>query len=155
MNGVTLVFSRRHHPGSALLRLAMWSPWSHVGIVDPRTGHVIEAVAGRGVIQRRLDDVIATSSRYELVALPASNPAAVIDAALQQLGKRYDWWGVIGLGVRRQWQQDDAWFCSELAASAFAAAGEPLFRADCLRRVTPQHLWMLAPWQEKGRLVPA
>nr|CUV13844.1 protein of unknown function [Ralstonia solanacearum] len=29
-------------------------------------------------------------------------------------------------------------------------AGEPLFRADCMRRVTPQHLRMLAPLNQQA-----
>ena len=52
---------------------------------------------------------------------------------------------IVGLGLHRDWQEDDRWFCSELVAWAFEKAGEPLFRAEVLRRVTPQHLWMLAP----------
>ena len=66
-------------------------------------------------------------------------------AAASQIGKPYDYTAILGLGLRRDWQEEDAWFCSELVAWAFQHAGEPLFRAECLRRVTPQHLWMLAP----------
>ena len=52
---------------------------------------------------------------------------------------------VLGLGLHRDWQQDDSWFCSELAAWSFQQAGSPLFRANAARRVTPQDLWMLQP----------
>jgi cell wall-associated NlpC family hydrolase len=92
-----------------------------------------------------LAEVIAAHSAHVIVELPCRDPQAVIAAAASQIGKPYDYTAILGLGLRRDWQEEDAWFCSELVAWAFQHAGEPLFRAECLRRVTPQHLWMLAP----------
>ena len=85
------------------------------------------------------------AKRGAIIELPCRDPQAVIAAAASQIGKPYDYTAILGLGLRRDWQEEDAWFCSELVAWAFQHAGDPLFRADCLRRVTPQHLWMLAP----------
>lgn len=110
--------------------------------------HVIEAVAQGGVRQVSLDYAIGRASDYRLVNLPARDPQAIIDAARSQLGRPYDWTAVVGLGLHRDWQEDDAWFCSELVAWAAAQAGEPWFRESALRRITPQHLWMLSP--ERG-----
>ncbi|MEW6612718.1 MAG: YiiX/YebB-like N1pC/P60 family cysteine hydrolase [Pseudomonadota bacterium] len=143
MSAVQLLFTRRRHPGSALIRVATWSRWSHVALVDG--DEVIEAAAPHGVRRASVGAAIDRAARCALVELPARDPAAVLAAAASQLGKPYDWTAVLGLGLRRDWQEEDAWFCSELVAWAFQHAGEPLFRAEVLRRVTPQHLWMLAP----------
>lgn len=142
---VRLLFSTTNLPFSWLIRTATWSDWSHVALVDGNT--VIEAAAGHGVRELSLKDAIARCSAYEVVDLPASNPSAIIAAARSQLGKPYDWTAIFALGLRRDWQEDDAWFCSELVAWAAAAAGEDWFRCSALRRVVPQHLWMLPPAQ--------
>lgn len=92
-----------------------------------------------------LADVLAKHSRWTIIDLPCGNPAAVIAAARSQIGKPYDLTAVLGIAIHRDWQDSARWFCSELVAWAFEQAGSPLFRADAVRRVTPEHLWMLAP----------
>ena len=138
MNTVTLVFSRKHHIGSLLLRAFLWSEWSHVAIVDGED--VIEAAAGAGVRRRPLAEMLAESSEFVIVILQAPNAQAVVAAAASQIGKPYDWMGVLGIGFRRRWQQNDSWFCSELVAWAFHTAGCPLFRIDAWR-ITPRDLY--------------
>lgn len=139
MTAVRVVFSRRHHIGSVILRGFLWSGWSHCAIVDG--SEVIEAVAGVGVRVRPLESLIAESSKLEVLDFPARNPAAVIAAARRQIGAPYDWGGVLGLGFRRRWHDHDAWFCSELVAAAFADAGEPVVRVDAWR-ITPRDLYL-------------
>lgn len=149
MDRIQLLFSTTHHPFSALLRAATWSRWSHVSLVAGP--HVIEAVALGGVRQVSKNYAIQRASDYCLVDLPAHKPQAIIDAARSQIGKPYDWTAVAGLGLHRDWQEEDSWFCSELVAWAAEQAGEAWFRPEALRRITPQHLWMLAP---ERRLCP-
>lgn len=144
MQTVRLLFSTTGNPFSALIRAATWSRWSHVSIIND-DDMVIEAAALHGVRRVSFVDAINRAADAALVELPSPDPAAVIAAAASQIGKPYDYTAIVGLGLHRDWQEDDAWFCSELVAWSFAQAGEPLFRADVLRRVTPQHLWMLAP----------
>lgn len=145
MSHVRLIFTRRRHPGSLLLRAFLWSAWSHCAIVDG--DYVLEAAATGGVRVRELDDLIGEASRYAFVDIPARNPAAVHAAARAELGRPYDWLGVLGIGVRRRWQSPDSWFCSELIAYAFEAAGEPLFRGQPWR-ITPRDLFL--PRFERG-----
>ena len=128
---------------SAVIRAFTFSRWSHVAIIDG--DDVIEATALHGVCRTPVVDAINRAKRGEVVEFPAIDPDRIIAAAAGQIGKPYDYTALIGLGLRRDWQEADSWFCSELVAWAFQHAGEPLFRAECLRRVTPQHLWMLAP----------
>lgn len=139
MSAVRVVFTRRHTLGSVLLRAALWSAWSHCALIDG--DEIIEAAAGSGVRARPLAELIAESSEWEIIEIPVRNPAAVIAAARSQIGKPYDWRGVIGIGFRRRWQDEDAWFCSELVAYAFEAAGDLLFRAKRWR-IRPPDLYI-------------
>lgn len=137
------MFSTSSRPMSAAIRICTWSDWSHVAIIDGDV--VIEATAPAGVRRFPVVQAIDHAKRAQLVELPCRDPQAVIAAAASQIGKPYDYTAIVGLGLHRDWQEDDAWFCSELVAWAFERAGEPLFRPEVMRRVTPQHLWMLAP----------
>lgn len=139
MNTVKVIFTRRHHIGTIILRGFLWSKWSHCAIIDG--DEVIEAAAPKGVGVRSLAELIEESSLYEIIEFPCVNPDAIIAAARANVGAPYDWGGIIGIGFRRRWQDDDAWFCSELIAAAFAEAGEPIMRGDAYR-VTPRDLYL-------------
>lgn len=141
MRTVKLLMSTTHWPVSWLIRSISWSSWSHMAIIDGDT--VIQAKMLDGVVRTPLADAIAAAARYAIIEVPANDPDAVIAAAASQLGKPYDYLGVIGLGLHRDWQEESAWWCSELPAWAFAQAGEPIFRADSIRRIAPQHWWLL------------
>lgn len=141
---VELLFSTTRNPLSTLIRLATWSRWSHVALVVNRD-FVVEADAREGVRERPFMEALSRSKEAALSALSCTRPEAVIAAAMSQIGKPFDYRGALGLGLHRDWQNNDRWFCSELIAWSFAASGAPLFRAEAAHRVTPQHLWMLAP----------
>lgn len=139
MATVRVIFSRRHHISSLALRAFLWSPWSHCGIIDG--DEVIEAAIGKGVVITPLSVFKSQASRWEVLDIPASDPAAVIAWARNQAGRKYDLAGVIGIAFRRVWQNADAWFCSELVAAAFHQAGTSLFRSDAWR-ITPRDLYI-------------
>ena len=137
---IQLLYTRSHHLSSAAIRLATWGDFSHVAQIDgPK---VIESVFRDGVREDSLDNAIARASRWAIVEYRHRNPAAMIAAARSQIGKPYDMTGALGLGVHRDWQQDDAWWCSELVPWAAAQAGEAWFMPQAMHRITPQHLWM-------------
>lgn len=147
MPTVRILFTRRCHLGSLAIRLGTWSTWSHVDLVDDRGAvpELIGAVAPAGVVRLPMAERLRLASQAALVEFSVRDRNAVLDAAASQVGRRYDWLGVAGIALRgRDWQENDCWFCSELVAWSFSAAGEPLFRADLVSRVVPQHLWMLA-----------
>lgn len=148
MGRLSLLFCNDTGLVSRAVRGFTWSRWSHVAMID---GYgAVEALPGEGVTITETQDILMRSRAFELVDLPCRDPIAVRAAAASQFGKPYDWSAVLGIALRRDWRQDDAWFCSELVAWAFEAAGEPLFREGTLRRVTPEHLWMLAPAESSG-----
>ena len=137
---IQLLYTRSHHLSSAAIRLATWGDFSHVAQIDgPK---VIESVFRDGVREDSLDNAIARASRWAIVEYRHRNPAAMIAAVRSQIGKPYDKTGALGLGMHRDWQDDDAWWCSELIAWAAQQAGDPWFMAQAMYRITPQHLWM-------------
>jgi uncharacterized protein YycO len=138
---VRVLFCTSKLPGAAIIRAVTWSDWSHVAIVDG--DEVIEAT-WPAVRVAPLAEVVAKHSRHTFAEIPCQDAAAVIAAVRSQVGKPYDLTALFGMLVRRDWQEADAWFCSELVAWAFAEAGAPLFRPEALYRITPQHLWMIA-----------
>lgn len=140
---IQVVFTRSWLPGSWLIRALTGSRWSHCALIVG--DEVIEAAMGAGVRRRPLAELIAASSAHSIVDLPVQDAAAVIAAAESQIGQRYDWLGAFGVALRRCWHERDAWFCSELVAWSADKAGSPWFRRDRIWRVTPEHLWMLAP----------
>jgi hypothetical protein len=145
---IRVLFSRRALPVSLLIRTVTWSAWSHVEILDG--DDLIGADMMNGVTVTKLAHRLDISSRAAIVEFPCADPAAVIAAARGELGRGYDYLGLLGiLGHQRDWQARESWFCSELVAWAFSAGGSPLFRGELVSRVTPQHLWMLsAPMQQ-------
>ncbi len=138
-----LLFSTSRHPFSAVIRAVTWSCWSHVALVDGDT--VIEATAAHGVRRTLLMDALSHARDFAFADIACADPAAAIAAAASQIGKPYDYSALLGLYLHRDWQQDDAWFCSELVAWAFEKTQQPLLRSEVVRRVSPQHLWMLPP----------
>ena len=137
MDSIRLLFSTSHHPMSAVIRACTWSNWSHVALVAGP--FAIEAVT-TGVRKVPVLDAMDRAKRAAVVELPCRDPRAVIAAAESQLGKPYDFTAIVGLGLHRDWQEDDRWFCSELVAWAFEVAGAPLFRTGYWR-VTPQTIY--------------
>lgn len=136
-----VLFCTSKLPGAAIIRAVTWSDWSHVAIVDG--DEVIEAT-WPSVRVAPLAEVLAKHSRHTFAEIHCQDAAAVIAAVRSQVGKPYDLTALFGMLMRRDWQEADAWFCSELVAWAFAEAGAPLFRPEALYRITPQHLWMIA-----------
>jgi uncharacterized protein YycO len=144
MEKLQLVFSRSHHIGSALIRLGTWSSWGHCGIIHDFWGEarVIDAKARHGVQERLLSDYLSETSEYAFKDVEVPNAAAGIAWAKAQIGKKYDWSGIFSFIGRENWNEDDKWFCSELAEGAILAAGRQRFSHN-IERVTPQLCWMV------------
>lgn len=134
---ITLEFSYRGGMAGRLVRATTWSWASHVDFVLP-DGRLLGAVPGGGVSRRDWAPAVR-AERYAADCHPL-----VLDIALDQLGKPYDWLGVLGVGLHHDWRSTGRWFCSELVAWAFAKAGKPLLIADQIDRITPRDL-LLSP----------
>jgi hypothetical protein len=120
----------------------MWSPWSHVATIVPGE-RVIDARWLHGVCERPLAEVIAHASKHAEREWFVPDAPAGYAWLREQVGRPYDTAGVIGLGLRREWQDEEAWFCSELHEQFLEHCGLTRF-VNSPRRVTPQHSWMVA-----------
>jgi len=136
-----VIFTRSLWPGSAMIRFCTWSSWGHCGIITPENT-VIEACAFHRVGERPLADVQRDASKFSTRFIEVPDPDAGIAWARSQKGKPYDYKGVGGFVIRdANWQDEDAWFCSELVETAIVKAGRTRFLATA-SRITPQHVWM-------------
>lgn len=138
---IQLLFSRSNHPGSWLIRTVSWSEWSHVEVVLP-DGRLLGASAPHGVGLSTLDERMDLASHVAIMTFPGDFSAAAAWGETQ-IGKPYDWLGVAGLGLHRDWEAEDSWWCSEFAAEFLKQGGYEPYRADVINRLTPQHIFMI------------
>lgn len=121
---------------------AVTGHWSnHVDLlIDDR--RMITAMPG-GVYLRPIASLPA--ARSETVEVPCTTGQRVeaIDFALGQLGKGYDYAGVLFFKLAPSWQDDHRWFCSELTAAALQHAGI-ISVPKGLHRVSPAKLYAFA-----------
>jgi hypothetical protein len=122
---IRLRFVTCNDPVSAGIRAAEYGFWaSHTEAVMP-DGTLLGAHYDGGVQARAADYDKGEFSRELIVSLPASPEMTdAFHAFLRtQLGKPYDVEAIVAFVARRDWQEPDAWFCSELQAAALAACG--------------------------------
>lgn len=143
---MNLILCRNNTLGSLALRAAMWSRYSHSAIYDDATGLVYDSTLMHGGVRATLWlDWMPHYPERELrrmSVIDADGARRWLDA---QVGKPYDWTALAGMAVHRNWQDDDAWFCSELTEACTSRWGVPRFRAG-MARITPRHQEMLADW---------
>lgn len=143
---VTIQLSTRSFwaaPISPLIRAVTWGTYSHFDFVLP-DGQLLGALMFKGVVIHDPSSNYLRCDRFELVGAPVT----VYDAALSQLGKPYDWTAVIGVGLHRDWDTEEAWDCSELGLWACYRAGYIPLRSAHLNRVVPDH-WLFSPYLRK------
>ncbi len=110
-NGMWLV-NRGYRRGDDVVAISTFSSYSHVGILDHEKGEVIESLWG-GNVATPLDKFLHISHRVVLVQPEGWTPekgSEAIVRARDQLGKKYDFCGLLGFPSTKRW------YCSELAA---------------------------------------
>ena len=102
---------------------------------------VKSGVALRECLPKELDFTFRLRLGMEVSAFQA---AAIYGFAASQIGKPYDWPGLVGFylqNVPRDWRDPVSWFCSELVAASFERAGIYLLsRLTEVWGVTPDNL---------------
>lgn len=150
---VRLVFSNSSLPLSPLIRavtrLKTGRPcaWSHVGLVltDSQfldsTAVVIESTLSHGGVNlSSLGDFKRRAKTWCLVELEqeVNDFELMVLYAKTKLGKPYDYTGILGLGVNRDWQENDMWFCSEDVADTLKTSGLRLTGLHNVHNIYPQ-----------------
>ncbi len=141
---IQVLSSTTDHVFSKAIRFITWSEFSHVEFVTP-DNKLLGADASRGVSITKLDGRLSASSSVMLSSFECEDTSTLWDFANGQVGKDYDWSALWGMLIRRNWENDNKWFCSELIAAAAKEAGNKLL-ADKGRhhRITPRDL-LLSP----------
>lgn len=123
-----------------LLRFIMWSRWSHAAIYDSKMGVVYDTTFWQGGVRKTPSAQFFSKYTSREVRTMGYHDVRSARAWLdQQIGKPYDWTALLSWIVRRDWQQDDAWFCSELVeACRNKFAVRRVFR-ERASRITPRH----------------
>lgn len=128
-----------------LLRFVMWSRWSHSAILDEASGMVYDStLLGGGVCVGPMGEFLQHYRRHEMRDIDVRVGRLEESRAWlrAQVGKPYDWTALLSWIVRRDWQEPDAWFCSELTESFIDQFSTPRFR-ESVSRITPRHQDML------------
>lgn len=134
---ITIQFSSTNQLGSKAISFLTWSWASHVDFVLP-DGKLFGSLAIKNGGGPQIHEVRTNYSRIERYVVDA--PDDVLKFAMEQAGKPYDWQGILGILARkRNWEDDDSWFCSELVAYSFMKAGVPLLN-EIPYRITPRDL---------------
>jgi uncharacterized protein YycO len=115
---------------SRIIKVFNWSEYSHIAWIDEDFSGV-EAWHRGGVSNFATPSQNHTpGTPVDLFTVPGETPqqTEMIRAfLLAQVGKKYDYAGVIGFLLRsHRLQRKNKWFCSELVAEAYAQAGLPL-----------------------------
>lgn len=125
---------------SGFIKFWTWSDWSHVEIWTP-TGWLGARSSG-GVQIRPWDYTTVVKEDIRTITLDPDTEVKLMNWFNAQIGKSYDYTALIGMPFRRDWHEDDKWFCSELVAAGFEAVGVPLLDAAELDRVTPRDVYL-------------
>jgi hypothetical protein len=134
-----VVFCDSRTPVAFAIRFFTWSDWSHCGLLLP-DGNVIDSRMGNGgVTKYSLAEFKKGTYKAELREFPAV-PDSVIGAIEAEIGKPYDLSAIIGIPFRRDWQENDKWFCSELLAYGAEKVGSPIVQKERWR-VVPQDIY--------------
>lgn len=144
---ITLRFvTSGHSVVSRMIQAFQYGFWaSHVEAKMP-DGTYLGAHLDRGVMSRPLDYDRADFTQEQFVSLPcpADKCDKFYDFLLQQVGKPYDKTAIAAFVARRNWQEKDSWFCSELQAAALVECGWFEWKlATEFNHITPRDLMLI------------
>ena len=131
----TIRFSSQDKIGSKCIQALTWSRWSHVEFIDG--DRTFGARGGGGVEWRPLTAI----PYHHYLDMAVEVPDNFLDILTSQEGKGYDFMALLGGLIRRNWQDPNKWFCSELIAWALQEAGVICVRN--VNRVSPRELCLI------------
>lgn len=151
MPKIHLVYSNSKLPLSPIIRWRTGSEFSHVGIILEQDADDIDglsivshsALSCKGVRFTTLKTFLSHATNYRITQLEQEVTQEQFDMLLylcqKYEGLPYDTKGAVGLGVGEDWQEDDAFWCSEWVAFALKNIGMILKYLDDVHRIAPNH----------------
>jgi uncharacterized protein YycO len=128
------IFTAQATALSSLIQAFEGSQFSHVAAVLPGD-RVIETTWSNGVRERGLSSLQEDALRYAMFEIALHDEVAAETFLREQIGKPYDKMALLGIGFGRDWQNDNAWYCSEMITTAIAKGGYAMYGADAYKRV--------------------
>lgn len=156
------IFSSSNLPLALLIRFFTGCKWHHCGVLvgdivyESRVfigfGNLFEelkryfknpsdnSVRLGGVIETPLKDFIKRGD-YLILDLNLKDEDSALCFVKEQVGKGYDWTGILAYPFDRDWQNPSSWSCSEYLAATCKAGLKPKVRDD-VNCITPRDLWV-------------
>lgn len=123
---------------SRLIRWRTWSDVSHTSAFLPGGEEVIEAWGG-GVARRSWREGHTLGTKIAVYRVPCTidQRREFYDFMHAQIGKRYDYTGILGFITRARSECKEKWFCSEVVFAAAEKAGVRLLCRIAPHQVAP------------------
>lgn len=131
-DNITVVFASNNQPASIIIKLFTLSHWSHVAILDD-DGFIYDSTLLSGVRRIHFDEWKTHYTNLDFTIFPVKNRQKVFEWLSTQVGKRYDALGIFSFILRKNYEDKNKWFCSEIVAHALGVKYKPW-------RLSPQFL---------------
>ena len=131
-DNITVVFASNNQPASIIIKLFTLSHWSHVAILDD-DGFIYDSTLLSGVRRIHFDEWKTHYSNLDFTVFPVKDRSKVFEWLQTQVGNKYDALGILSFVLRKNYEDKDKWFCSEIVAHALGVKYKPW-------RLSPQFL---------------
>lgn len=117
-------------PLSRLIRWTNFSEYSHASYIDGDEVAEFESAIPNGVRSKVFLEGHKPGTVVDLFDAPITPGEAegVREFFIGELGQPYDYRGLFGFLARRQIEDPEAWFCSEIVFAAFVSVKRPLLQ---------------------------
>lgn len=151
MPSVHGIYSNSRLPLSPLIRWRTGAAFSHEGIILESDSDLItpnslvshSALSCKGVRFTTVKSFIAHASDYKIVRIDQEINWAqyheLVELTKKYEGLKYDLKGAVGLGIGEDWQEDDAFWCTEWRAFVLKNIGMTLPFLENEHRLNPSH----------------
>jgi uncharacterized protein YycO len=132
---------------NSLIRWQTRSHYAHAALVVDAT--IYEALPFKGVIIRPFEDQDNKADQYLIAGggayLVEDQMNLVAEFVSKQVGRKYDFGGIVRFMTRQKSPKNKRWFCSELVYAAIQAAGLNLLNENEAYKISPA-LLSLSPY---------
>lgn len=121
---VTVIFVGNNKPFSLAIKLFTFSHFSHCAVLDEK-GYVIDTTLATGVRKIHFDEWKKHYNNFEFTFFPVESREKSLAFFNAQVGKDYDPLGILSFILRKDYEDKDKYFCSELIAKGLGIKYKP------------------------------